>query len=309
MSTIETGAGGLANRKPLDRRSIWIAVRQSRAAYLLLLPFIVHFVVVVAYPLAYSIYLSFFEAGLGLAPEYVGLQNFRELLADERFRRALGNTFYFAFFAVIGETVLPLALALVMNTSLRFRALFRTAYFLPVITSWVVVSIIWGVLFSREGVVNTVLSAVGFAEQPLLADARQAMWIIILLSVWKNLGYYMVIYLAGLQGVPQDLYDAAAIDGAGTWRSIWHVAIPGLRPIIYFVASVSTIGSMQLFTQPLLMTNFGPEDATLPVVGLLYQSAFVDLDFGYGSAIGTVLLVILIALSLFNKRANDWLAR
>ncbi len=219
MSTIETGAGGLANRKPLDRRSIWIAVRQSRAAYLLLLPFIVHFVVVVAYPLAYSIYLSFFEAGLGLAPEYVGLQNFRELLADERFRQALGNTFYFAFFAVIGETVLPLALALVMNTSLRFRALFRTAYFLPVITSWVVVSIIWGVLLSREGVVNTVLSAVGFAEQPLLADARQAMWIIILLSVWKNLGYYMVIYLAGLQGVPQDLYDAAAIDGAGTWRS------------------------------------------------------------------------------------------
>jgi multiple sugar transport system permease protein len=196
-----------------------------------------------------------------------------------------------------------------MNESLRGRLIFRTAFFLPVVTSWVIVSIMWSMLFSRQGIVNGVLNWAGLPVQPFLADGNQAMWIIIALSVWKNLGYFMVIFLAALQGVPQELYEAASLDGASRVRQMWHIALPALRPVLYFVISISMINSMQLFTQSFIMTDGGPLDATLSVVQLLYRRAFVDLQFGYGSAISTVLLIILAALSFANQRINTWLTR
>jgi ABC-type sugar transport system permease subunit len=131
------------------------------------------------------------------------------------------------------------------------------------------------------------------------------MWIIIAVAIWRNLGYYMVIYLAALQGVPQELYEAAAIDGATKARQIWHVAIPALRPVIYFVITITIIRSFQLFEQPFIMTNGGPLNATLSIVQLLYRHAFTNLEFGYGSAIATFLLVLLVALALVNKRVHD----
>jgi multiple sugar transport system permease protein len=289
-------------------RGMRFALRQSRAAYLLMLPFLAHFLVVVAYPFFYSLYLSFFDASLNRAPVFVGLNNFARLLADGQFWRALGNTAYFTVFSVVGETVLSLLLALVMNEKLRWRLAFRAAYFLPVVTSWVVVSIMWSMMFARQGLANSVLQWAGLPPQPFLSDGTQAMWIIIALSVWKNLGYYMVIFLAGLQGVSNELYEAAAIDGATRWRQMWHVALPALRPVIYFVVSISTINSMQLFTQPFIMTDGGPLDSTLSVVQLLYRRAFVDLEFGYGSAIATILLVLLAALSYGNHKISDRIA-
>ena len=280
-------------------------LRQSQAAYVLLTPFLVLFVLVLAYPLLDSIYLSFFDATLNRAPAFVGVGNFVRLLTDPEFHTALRNTVYFAFFAVLGETILPLLMAIAMNERLPFRVVLRTAFFLPVVTSWVVVSLIWSMLFSQQGLVNSIVQAIGFSPQPFFSDAGQAMWIIIAVSVWKNLGYYMVIYLAALQGVPQELYDAAAVDGCTRWRQTWHVAIPALRPVIYFVLTISIISSMQLFTQPFIMTNGGPLNATLSLVQLLYRHAFVQLEFGYGSAIATFLLVLLVALALINKRVHD----
>lgn len=284
------------------------AIRKSRAAYLLMLPFLVHFLFVVAYPMFYSLYLSLTEAGLNTDPKFVGLNNFSTLAQDVEFRAALGNTFYFAFFAVLGETILPLIVALVMNQALRGRIFFRTAFFLPVATSWVIVSLMWSILVARNGVVNIGLEWIGLPQQPFLSDGRQAMWIIIAMSIWKNLGYYMVIYLAALQSVPQDLIDAASLDGAGPLRVIWNVTIPSIRPVIYFVLSIATIGSMQLFTQPFILTNGGPLNATLSIVQLLYRKGFVELSFGYGSAIATVLLVLLILLSLLNRRLGNLIA-
>lgn len=284
------------------------AIRKSRAAYLLMLPFLLHFVFVVAYPMFYSVYLGFTEARLNADPVFVGFDNFTALADDTEFRAAIGNTFYFAFFAVIGETILPLIVALIMNMALRGRVIFRTAFFLPVATSWVIVSLMWSVLFARNGIVNSTLEAIGLPQQPFLGDGQQAMWIIILMSVWKNLGYYMVIYLAALQSVPQDLIEAASLDGAGPLRVIWNVTIPSIRPVIYFVLSIATIGSMQLFTQPFILTQGGPLNATLSIVQLLYRKAFVELQFGYGSAIATVLLILLIALSLLNRRIGNLIA-
>ena len=135
------------------------------------------------------------------------------------------------------------------------------------------------------------------------------MALVMAVGVWKDLGYYMIIYLAALQAVPRELVEASAIDGASRWRSILHVTIPSLRPVTYFVASIATINAMQLFTQSYVMTQGGPLNATLSVVQLLYRDAFAQLDFGYGSAIGTVLLVLLIGLSIFYKWINDWISR
>ena len=283
--------------------------RESRTAYMLLAPFLILFLLVLAYPLLYSLYLSFFNATLNKAPTFVGDGNFAQLATDADFLTALRNTVFFTVFVVIGETVLPLFLAIAMNEHLPFRTFLRTTYFLPVVTSWVVVSLIWSMMFSQQGLVNGFIAAVGFSPEPFLSDAGQAMGIIIAVSIWKNLGYYMVIYLAALQGVPQELYEAAAVDGASKIRQTWHIAIPALRPVIYFVFTITIIRSMQVFEQSFIITNGGPLNATLMLVVLLYRHAFVNLEFGYGSAIAAFLLVVLVALALLNRRVHDFLVQ
>jgi ABC-type sugar transport system permease subunit len=294
--------------RPLSARLV-PALRRSWPAYLLLLPFLAHFAIVVAYPFFYSIYLSFFQAGLNQEPTFIGLQNYVRMAQDPEFWQALVNTFDYTVVVVLAETTIPLALALMMNEPLRGRTALRIALFLPVITSYVVVALIWSMLFQQQGAVNGLLRALHLPAQPFFADGRQAMAIVMALGVWKDLGYYMIIYLAALQAVPHELVEAAAIDGANRWRSILYVVIPNLRPVTYFVASIATINAMQLFTQSYVMTQGGPLNATLSIVQLLYRDAFTQLDFGYGSAIGTVLLVLLIALSLVNKKISDWMSR
>ncbi|MBV9581635.1 MAG: sugar ABC transporter permease [Chloroflexi bacterium] len=283
--------------------------RESRTAYILLAPFLVLFILVLAYPLLYSLYLSFFNATLNKTPTFVGVDNFAQLVTDPDFLTALRNTVFFTVFVVIGETVLPLFLAIAMNEHLPFRTFLRTTYFLPVVTSWVVVSLIWSMMFSQQGLVNGFIAVAGLSPQPFLSDAGQAMGIIIAVSIWKNLGYYMVIYLAALQGVPQELYEAASVDGANRLRQTWHIAIPALRPVIYFVFTITIIRSMQVFEQAFIITNGGPLNATLSVVMLLYRHAFVNLEFGYGSAIAAFLLVVLVALALLNRRVHDFLVQ
>ncbi len=309
MSTV-TREAGLAGRpaRPLASR-LAPALRRSWPAYLLLLPFIAHFIVVVVYPFFYSIYLSFFQAGLNQAPTFVGFQNYARLVTDPDFRQALVNTFDYTVIVVLAETSIPLALALMMNEPLRGRTALRIALFLPVITSYVVVALIWSIMFNDQGVVNGGLQALHLRPQPFFGDGKQAMAIVMAVGIWKDLGYYMIIYLAALQAVPHELVEASAIDGANRWRSIWHVTLPNLRPVTYFVASIATINAMQLFTQSYIMTNGGPLNATLSVVQLLYRAAFVNLEFGYGAAIGTALLVLLIGLSFLNKKISDWMSR
>jgi ABC-type sugar transport system permease subunit len=294
--------------RSLARRLVPV-LRRCWPAYLLLAPFLLHFFVVVAYPFFSSLYLSFFQAGLNDVPAFVGLGNYVQLMGDPTFHDALRNTTFYTVIVVALETTLALGLALVLNEPLRGRLLYRTAVFLPVVMSWVVVALIFSILFNSQGVVNQLLALLHLPQQPFFASGSQAMGLIVAVSLWKNLGYFMIIYLAGLQSVPRELQEAAAIDGAGRLRSIRHVTIPWLRPVTYFVASIATIDAMQLFTQPYVMTNGGPLNATLPLVQLLYRHAFEQLEFGYGSAIGTILLVILVVLSLANKKLSDLVAR
>lgn len=302
MQEVPAGGGRHSGRLAKTLRVSW-------PAYLLFLPFLVHFFVVVAYPFFYSIYLSFTTAGLNETPQFVGVQNYTQLFADADFHAALGNTFYYTVFAVIGENVFALGLAMLLNNRLPGRLIFRTAYFLPVVSSWVIVSLMWSIIFNQQGIANQVLGMIGLPAQPFFASGTQAMWVIIAAGIWKDTGYYMIIYLAALQGVPQDLVEAAAIDGAGRWGTTWHVTLPHVRPVIYFVVSITVIYSMQLFTQPFIMTQGGPLNATLSLVLEIYQEAFQRLHFGYGSAIATVLLVILIILSLINRQINNRITR
>jgi len=305
-------SGSLRRQAPalaVPRRGWGRLLRRSLPAYLLLLPFLIHFAVVVVYPFVYSIYLSFFQAGLNQDPSFVGLGNYVHLLADAEFKQSVANTGGFTVVVVLGQTVLALALAIAMNEPLRGRLAFRTASFVPVVTSWVAVSLIWVLIFSPSGLANQGLQALSRGPLPFFGDGRQAMAILMSVSVWKDLGYYMVIFLAALQAVPHEQVEAAAIDGANRLQSIWHVTVPSLRPVIYFVVSIATINAVQVFTQPYIMTDGGPLNATVSMVQELYRRAFVNLDFGYGSAIGTALLLILVTLSLLNKRASDWLER
>jgi putative chitobiose transport system permease protein len=283
------------------------ALGRSWPAYLLLLPFLVHFLFVVVYPFLYSIYLSLFDAGLNQEPTFIGFQNYVRLAGDADFRQSLMNTIDYTVIVVLAETTIPLGLAILLNEPLRGRTLVRIALFLPVITSYVVVALIWSIMFNAQGVVNTGLQALHLPGQPFFADGKQAMGIVMALGIWKDLGYYMIIYLAALQAVPRELVEAAAIDGASRARSIWHVTIPNLRPVTYFVASIATINAMQVFTQAYVMTQGGPLNATMTVVLLLYRSAFVNLQFGYGAAIGVVLLLLLVGLSFLNKKISDWM--
>jgi putative chitobiose transport system permease protein len=309
VSTVSREAALSARPERRLRVRLAPALRRSWPAYLLLLPFLLHFLFVVAYPFFYSIYLSFFDASLGQDQTFIGLQNYAQLVNDAESRQSLLNTFAYTVVVVLAETTIPLALALALNEPLRGRTLLRIAIFLPVITAYVVVALIWSIMFNQQGVVNGALQALHLPAQPFFADGKQAMAIVMAVGVWKDLGYYMIIYLAALQAVPNELVEAAAIDGANRWRSIWHVTIPSLRPVTYFVASIATINAMQLFTQAYIMTNGGPLNATMSMVLLLYRLAFVELKFGYGAAIGTVLLVLLVLLSLLNKKISDWMSR
>ncbi|MGF1545819.1 MAG: carbohydrate ABC transporter permease [Thiotrichales bacterium] len=235
---------------------------------------------------------------------FVGFDNYLRLLADPLFWRALLNT---AYFVVIGGPLsvgLSLGAALLVNARLtRFKPLFRTVLFVPVITTLVAVAIVWRYLYhARAGVLNHALASFGIAPIDWLGEPLWAMPSIILLAVWKNFGFNMVIFIAGLQSIPQRLYEAARIDGASSVQQFRHITLPLLAPTFLFVAVMTMIGYFQLFAEPYVMTQGGPEHATLSVVLLMYQEGFRWWNIGYASAIAFVLFLIMLAVTLAQLR-------
>jgi multiple sugar transport system permease protein len=234
----------------------------------------------------------------------VGLANYSRLLDDPRFWTALGNTLYFV--AVAGPLTIgtALAAALLLDAELaRFRALFRTVLFLPVVTTLVAVAVVWRYLYHpRHGLLNHALGGLGLAPIDWLGDPRWAMPALILLAVWKNFGFTMIVFLAGLQAIPLRLYEAARLDGASAWQQLRHVTLPSLAPTFLFVAVITVIGYFQLFAEPYVMTQGGPADATLSVVLLMYEEGFRWWNVGYGAAVAFVLFAIILGLTLLQRR-------
>ena len=234
-------------------------------------------------------------------PVWVGLDNYIELLTDDPlFRTVLWNTFYFTVVSVPLSTVIALGLALLFNTGLRAIPLFRTAYFLPVITATVVVALVWRWFFNPDfGILNYALYRLGVDSPPnWLASRTWAMPSVIILAVWKQVGYNMVIFLAGLQAVPASLYEAASIDGAGRWNRFRNITLPLLTPTTFFVLVISIINALQVFDAVLVLTNGGPANATRTMVYHIWEEAFVFLEMGYAAAVAWILFLIVFLVTV-----------
>jgi multiple sugar transport system permease protein len=282
---------------------------KTRAAWLFLTPALAMIGIFFALPLVAGLLLSLtdFDIYAVASPEnarFVGLRNYAQLLQSGSFWRALANTLQFVLVGGPLSVAVSLAAALLLNhRRVRLRGLFRTVYFAPVVTTLVSVAIVWRYLYHPHyGLLNWALGRVGIGPIDWLGDPTWAMPAIILLGVWKNFGYNMLIFLAGLQTIPQELYEAAAIDGAGAWQRFRHVTLPGLAPMTLFVGVTTMIGYFQLFAEPYVMTQGGPLGATRSLLLLMYEEGFRWWRMGLASAVAVLLLLITLAGALLQVR-------
>jgi multiple sugar transport system permease protein len=292
-----------AGRRPRRRRGS--LRRQSvLTPYLFLLPGFLLFAVFRLYPLLDGLRLSFTNARLGRSAQaWVGLANYERLLDDTRFHVSLANTAFYTVASTVPVLAIPLVLAVALNRG-RLRTVLRSAFFFPFTLSVVTVGLTWlWLLDPVVGPFNYYLKAAGAPARSWLADPVTAMWAIILTTVWWVTGYYLVIYLAGLQDIPRELYEAAALDGASAWRSFWRITLPLLRPVLLFVFVTHIIGSFQIFGQVFILTNGGPGDGTRTVVQHLYETAFQNFfHFGSASAMAWVLFAVILTFSVLQFR-------
>ncbi|HXF61762.1 MAG TPA: sugar ABC transporter permease [Caldilineaceae bacterium] len=276
-------------------------------AYLCLAPWLIGFLSFVLGPMLFSLGLSFYESDLMTMTYFVGAKNYQELLADPLFWQSLKVTAIYAFTSVPLGAGAALLIALLLNQRLVGLGIWRTIYYLPTVISGVAVSLLWLQIFNpRAGLLNNFLGLFGIQGPTWLYDSKWALSALIIMSLW-SVGSNMLLYLAGLQGIPTHLYEAATIDGANALRRFWHVTVPMLTPTIFFNVTISLIYAFQFFTQAYLMTEGGPNNATLSMVLYLYRKAFEQIRFGYASATAWVLFAIIISFTLlFQYTAKHW---
>ncbi len=279
--------------------------KDAIAAWIFLAPAFILLGVFLLWPIAYLFYLSFTTGSFtSTGVHWVGLRNYLRLVLNPDFWQVLGNTVYFTVATVLPSLVIPLGLAVLLNQSLALRGLLRTAYFIPSITSLVAVGLGFRWLFQTEGPVNALLGSLGFEPIPWLGSTTWAMPVIILLSSWKQLGFNMVVFLAGLQAIPPTRYEAAELDGANAWQKFWYITLPGLRPTLIFAAITTAIFTLRSFEQVYIITGGGPLNSTNLLVYYIYEEAFSLFDFGYAAAATTVLLGFTLVLVYFQLQTG-----
>jgi ABC-type sugar transport system permease subunit len=277
--------------------------RGASAGYLLIAPAVIVTVVFLVIPMIVSGYWSLTHYNGIKPPQFVGLQNYADVLSNPRFQRSFQNT---VFFVVMGMSIGPLlglGSALLLNDKLRLRALFRTSFFLPTMTSLIVVATIWKFMYADNGIINAVAGFFGLPGQPWLTDPTTALPAVVVTAIWQGFGFETVVFLAALQAVPKEYYEAATMDGAGRWAKFRWVTLPGIRPTIVFVYVIGIIGSFQTFDQVFVMTNGGPIQATRTIVFDLVDR-FNKLDIGGASAVAYILLILLAILSYLQLRMD-----
>ncbi|OKH32077.1 sugar ABC transporter permease [Calothrix sp. HK-06] len=273
------------------------------AAWIFLAPALILLGLFIIYPIVYLFFLSFTAGSFTSRGTYwVGLRNYLRLALNPDFWQVIGNTLYFTIATVIPSLIIPLGLAALLNRSMALRGVLRTTYFLPSIVSLVAAGLGFRWLFQNDGPVNAFLSNFGIAPISWLGDTFWAMPVLIILSIWKQLGFNMVVFLAGLQTIPPSRYEAAELDGANAWQQFWHVTLPGLRPTLIFVIITTVIFTLRSFEQVYVMTGGGPLNSTNLLVFYIYQEAFAQFDFGYAAAAATVLLGITLVLVYLQLR-------
>jgi len=305
MAVIAPDASGKRPPTFISRDTLRL-MRKEWTAYLFISPTLILFLIFTVFAVIYSLYLSFQEWNI-LDPTmtYIGLENYERLLTDRRFHQAVFNTIYYTAASVPLTMIAGLSIALLLNNRIRLRGIFRTLYYLPTITPLVVSAIIWKWLYQGDyGLINYYLIQLGVIQRPLLwlADPNLAMPSVILMSIWGGAGYHMVIYLAGLQAIPEEFYDAAKVDGASGVQRLRHITLPLLTPTTLFLFVTSAIGSFQIFAQIYIMTSGGPLNRTSTVGYYLYEKAFQHFDMGYASAIAYALFAMILVFTLVQLR-------
>lgn len=272
--------------------------------YLFLSPWLLGFVIFLAGPMIASFYLSFTQYKVIQAPSWIGLANYQRMLTDELFYHSLRVTLVYTAISVPLGIAAALGVAVLLNQKIIASGLFRTIFYLPSIISGVAVAIVFAWIFNfRFGILNYLLSLVGVAGPNWLGSPRWALWAFVLMSLW-GIGGNVVIFLAALQGVPQSLYEAAEIDGAGSWQRFWKITLPMISPALLFVFIMGVIGTFQTFTQSYIMTGGGPANATLFYLLYLYKNAFNWFEMGYASALAWVLFLIIMVCTLILLRSS-----
>jgi len=270
--------------------------------YLFLLPACAIIGAFVLYPMLHAIGASLTDYNMITESHFVGLANYEKLARDPFFWNSLQNTLIYLAVVVPFLVIAPIFLALLVNKSLAGIKVFRAIFYLPVITSLVVTGLIWKWVYEEHGILNYFLISSGITDDPVafLTDPTHALFSVMAVTIWTGLGYYMVIYLAGLQSIPRHLYEAAEVEGISKWQQTLHITIPLLKPSIAVVAVMSSIAAMKVFEEVYVMTQGGPLDATKTLVYFIYQSAFEEFDMGYAAAAGVVLFLLTLGLSLVN---------
>ncbi|MFD1362148.1 carbohydrate ABC transporter permease [Lentibacillus salinarum] len=276
--------------------------RQKLTPYLFLIPGSIILGAFIFYPMIQAIWLSLTEYNMIQDAEFIGFENYEALFKDDLFWQTLMNTFIYLIGVVPALVILPIFLAVLVNQKIKGIGFFRSAFFVPVVTSLVVAGIAWDWVYKEHGLLNYALELAGIISEPVgwLTSTSTALLAVMVVTVWKGLGYYMIIYLAGLQSIPSDLYEAARIDGANWWQQITRITIPMLMPFILLVSIMSSISAMKVFEEIYVMTGGGPLHSSETLVFFIYNEAFANLNMGYASASGVILFLLTLVLSIIN---------
>ena len=293
---------------PTSRRYFRWQPDQQWEGYLFILPALILFVVFVALSMAYSLVISFADYGLTGIKEFVGLRNYQGLIRDPIFWKSFRNTAFYIVTVVPIQLILGLIMALALNQGIRGRTVYRLIYFMPVVTTIVAGAIVFRLLLATNGPLNNLMGSIytliglPFRDINWLGSSAFSKWAVVILTLWKNTGFTMVVYLAALQGVPQELYDAAETDGAGAWARFRNVTLPLISPTTFFLLILQMIGAFQLFTEPFVMTRGGPANSSLSVVQYIYNAGFRDIRMDKASAMAWVLFAFILLFTLIQNR-------
>ncbi len=289
-------------RPNLWRRCVsWL----SDNPWVLVAPAIAFFMVFSWYPLVKAVELSLqdYQHGIDATQHFVGLSQYETALGDPYFRQAARNTLVYLTLRLVMGFVLPIALAIAINELRRGKSLMRLAYYIPTVTSLVLVAIVWKWVFNPEfGAMNMLLDQMGLPRLQWLQSDKLVLPSLAMVAIWHGLGYWILIYLAALQGIPRELYESASVDGASLWRKIWHITLPQLRPIMLVVLIMSVIAASQLIVEPMVMTEGGPNNASLTLALYIYFTAFRQWDISYAAALSVILFIVLMVVTYVQLR-------
>ena len=278
-------------------------IYKTRAGYLFVLPALLVFAVFLFFPLGYTVHISLHNWIQIRNPQFIGLRNYVGVFADESFWNAMKNTAYYVLMVVVPVVVLALIFAVLLNAQMFLKNFFKSLFYIPVISSSIVVAIVWRYIYQVDhGILNYFLSLFGIQGPMWLANIYTALPAVAFVGIWKSMGYYIVIFLAGLQSIPSELYEAAHIDGSSKLQSFLYITVPMLRPITLMVIILATIGAFQVFDMIYIMTFGGPIEATSTAVWRIYHVSFAQFRPGYGAAMGFVLFIVIMVVSLVQLR-------